>query len=357
MRSAERRAEEPRAVLIIAGGRGTRFWPASRADRPKPLFKLQGKTSLIVDTVRRHQPLVARSRIFVLVPREHQRLFATELRRIIPKQNLIVEPEGRGTAVAIAYGAGIVRRRLGESMLAVMPADHYVTPADGFRATLADAFRLARAHQSIVVIGVTPDRVDAGYGYQKIGAALDGGYRVARFVEKPPLRAAERMVRSGNFLWNAGMFVMSTRTLAAELSAHCAGLGRAMEQFATIPARRLPALYRKLRFDAFDREVIEKSSRVIGVRARFEWHDVGSWEGLWQALRGSGHSVVQGNVMALDSQGVLARSEGRLMVLLGVEEIVAIDTGDALLIAKRSRSQEVRKVIEELERRGMHRYL
>lgn len=345
------------AVLVIAGGRGARFWPVSRGNSPKPLFRLDGRTTLIADTVARQRPLVARERIFVLVPRAHRTLFSRALRGLIPPANLLVEPEGRGTAVAIVYGAALIRRRLGECILCVMPADHYITPAAGYRATLWRAVGLAAARGGIVVIGVKPRRADPGYGYQKIGARVAGGFKVQSFVEKPPLAAARRMVRSGRFLWNAGMFVIRTHTLAAELGRHCPVLAELMERFGAVPAGRLATLYRGLKFDAFDRELVERSSAVFGVRAAFEWYDVGSWEGLWEALRGRASNVLTGNVLAIDSTGVLARSDGRLMVLLGVEDLVAVEAGDALLIARRSRSQDIRRVTEELERRALCRYL
>lgn len=345
------------AVLIIAGGRGARFWPASRANRPKPLFSLDGRTTLIADTVARQRPLVARGRIFVLVPRLHRALFRRALHGLIPSRNLLVEPAGRGTAVAVAYGAALIRRRLGECLLCVMPADHHVTPAAGYRATLRRAIALAAARSAIVVIGVKPRSADPGYGYQEIGRRVAGGFKVQRFVEKPPLAAARRMVRSGRFLWNAGMFVMRAQTLTAELGRHCPALAALLERFAAIPAARLPALYRGLDFDAFDRELVERSSNVFGVRADFEWHDVGSWQGLWEALRGRASNVLTGNVLALDSSGVLARSDGRLVVLLGVEDLVVVEASDAVLIARRSRSQDIRRVTDELERRALSRYL
>jgi mannose-1-phosphate guanylyltransferase/mannose-6-phosphate isomerase len=348
---------ELKAALIIAGGRGTRFWPASRTSRPKPLFTLDGNSTLITDTIARHQPLIPRERIFVLVPAEQRDAFAPALKGAIPPKNLLVEPQGRGTTVAIAYGWAIIRQRLGDVSLVVAPADHYVTPDAGFRKTLAEAFDMARRREAIVVIGVTPIRADSGYGYMKIGETAGVGFKVERFVEKPPPARARAMVRSGKYLWNAGLFVMSGETLASELSTHCAPLAKIIEQPAAEAVSSFTRAYGKLKLDAFDREVVEKSDRVFGVRARFRWHDVGSWHGLWEALCDSDGNAFMGNVMSLESQGVLARSSERLIVLLGVDDLVVVDDADALLVARRSRSQDVRRVIDELERRRLHRYL
>jgi mannose-1-phosphate guanylyltransferase len=354
---AARRSDAALCALIIAGGRGTRFWPASREARPKPLFSIDGRTTLLGNTIARLRPMVARERIFVLVAASHAPAFRRALRGLIPARNLIVEPAARGTAVAIAYGCAVIERRAGAGVIAVMPADHFIEPASEFRATLADAVALAREHPSMVVIGVAPTRPETGFGYQKIGRAVGVGFKVARFVEKPAAAVARRMVTSGKYLWNAGMFVMATRTLDAELRAHSPALARAARRLAAMRGKGFARAYSRLAFDSFDYEVVEKSKSVLGVRARFRWHDVGSWEGLWQAVGGGGCEVTRGNVLAMDSERYLAHSDSRLMVLFGVSDLIAIDTGDALLIAHRSQSPEIRRVTEELARRGMHRYL
>ena len=371
------------AILIIAGGRGTRFWPESRINRPKPLFSIDGKTSLLATTVARMRPLIARERIFVLASADQAPLFRPVLKTLIPQRNLIVEPEGRGTAVAIAYGTGVIAERLGdETVIGIMPADHYVTPAAAFQRTLDEAVGLAATRSAIVVIGIKPTRPETGYGYLKIGKPVkragasvkillgdqkeatqlrfevaDLAFKLDRFVEKPRVAIALRMIRSGSYLWNAGMFVMSAATLDAELTEHAPALAEAMRSFASMTTTQLESHYRALEFDSFDRVVAEKSRNVFGVRARFQWHDVGSWEGLWQALRGRSRNLLMGNVLEIGADGVLARTRNHLMVLLGVKDIVAIETPDVILIANRTQSQDVRKVIAELERRGARNYL
>ena len=345
------------SVLIIAGGRGTRFWPASREARPKPLFSIDGKTSLLADTITRHVPLVPRERIFVLAAAAHETPFRRELRGLIPAQNFIVEPQARGTAVAIAYGAAIIQRRLGDGVIASVAADHYITTAAQYRRTIADAMGLAATHESIVAIGIPPTRPETGYGYQKIGAKVGVGFRIEKFVEKPPLATARRMVRSGRYLWNASMFVASTRTLAREFAAHSPELGIAAEKLARIPRTKLARAYGMLRYDSFDRVIMEKSANVLSVRARFSWYDVGSWDGLWDAVGGADGNVIRGSAIALESERVLMHSDSRLMVLFGVRDLIVVDTGDAILVAHRDRSPQVGLVTEELRRRGLQRYL
>src|SRR5208282_5642915 len=286
-------------------------WPASREARPKPLFSIDGKTSLLADTIARHVPLVARERIFVLAAAAHQAPFRRAIRGLIPSQNLIVEPDARGTAVAIAYGAAIIKRRLGDGVIASVAADHYIATAEQYRRTLADAIGLTAANDSIVAIGIPPTRPETGYGYQKIGAKVGAGFRIEKFVEKPPLATARRMVRSGRYLWNASMFVASTRTLAREFAAHSPALGIAAEKLARTPRTKLARAYGRLRYDSFDRVIMEKSANALGVRARFSWHDVGSWDGLWDAVGGVDDNVIRGNAIALDSERVLAYPDSR----------------------------------------------
>lgn len=344
------------AALIIAGGLGTRFWPAARHNRPKPLFSINGRTSLLDDTIARLQPLIPPERIFVLVPAELEEVFAAAIKGLLPPANLLLEPDRGGTAVAIAYGAALIKARLGEGLLAVMPADHYIHPAVSFRRTLASALALADSAGAIVIIGVPPSRPDSAYGYLETGESLRGGFKVKRFVEKPSVAVARSMVKSGRFLWNAGMFMMSAATLEAELKRHCPKLLAALPKL----VRQGPGyqrLYARLNFDSFDYEVVEKSANVAAVRAAFSWNDVGSWDGLWQTLRDRTGNAVSGNVVAMDSRQVLARGAQRLMVLLGVEDPIVVDTPDAILIANRARTQDVKRVIGELRRRRLTAYL
>jgi mannose-1-phosphate guanylyltransferase len=345
------------SALIIAGGKGTRFWPASRENRPKPLFSIDEGTTLLSETIGRLQPLIARDRIFVLVTAGQKKAFTSAIEGVIPAGNLILEPEGRGTTVAIAYGAAVIRKRFGDGLLAVMPADHYIAPASGFRNTLSKALGLASSEKAIVVIGVTPTRPETGYGYQEIGASIGGGYQVKRFVEKPSSPAAKKMVASKRFLWNAGMFVMTSATLDAELTQHAPALAAAAEKLATLKGSALAKLYHLLDFDSFDRVVIERTPKILGVKADFSWHDVGTWEGLWEAMGGREKNITVGQVLTFESDGVLAHSNSRLVVLLGVKDLVVVDTPDALLVIDRARSQETRKVTEELKRLGLHKYL
>jgi mannose-1-phosphate guanylyltransferase len=349
---------EKTAALIIAGGRGTRFWPEGRANRPKPLFAPDGKTSLLEATIARALPLFPREQIYVEVARDHAVAFRSALKSVLPPENLIIEPEARGTTVAITYGTAVIQQRLsGEPVVAVMPADHYIREAGRFRTTLTRAIRLARRSEAIVMVGITPTRAETGYGYQEIGEPLGNGYRIAGFVEKPSLSRARSMVHLGRFLWNAGIFVMTSCALKSELQSHVPELAKLMPRLSSMKPSELRSAYRMLDVGSFDRAVAEKSRNLIGVQAQFDWDDVGSWEGLWEALSGGRENVEMGRVIALESRSILARSGKRLMVLLGVKNLIAVDTDDAILITSRAHAQNLSRVIDELKRRKLDQYL
>ncbi len=341
-------------MLIIAGGRGTRFWPASREARPKPLFSIDGKTSLLADTIARHVPLVPRERIFVLAAAAHRRSVSaraarTDSRAESDRRALRARHRGSNRLWRRGYQAQAGRR----SDRSRSPPIITSRPRAQYRRTLADAIGLAATHDSIVAIGIPPTRPETGYGYQKIGAKVGAGFRIEKFVEKPPLAVARQMVRSGRYLWNASMFVASTQTLAREFAAHAPELGIAAGKLARMPRKKLARAYGRLRYDSFDRVIMEKSANVLSVRARFSWHDVGSWDGLWDAVGNVGGNVIRGNAIALESERVLAHPDSRLMVLFGVRDLIVVDTGDAILVAHREMSPHVGRVTKELERRGL----
>ena len=294
----------------------------------------------------------------MLAAAAHEAPFRRALRGLIPARNLIVEPMARGTAVAIAYGAATIKRRLGDGVIASVAADHYIaTGAAISRARSPTRSASPLTSESIVAIGIPPTRPETGYGYQKIGAKVGAGFRIEKFVEKPPLAIARRMVRSGRYLWNASMFVASTQTLAREFAAHSPALASRRKNSRATPRTKLARAYGRLRYDSFDRVIMEKSARVLSVRARFSWHDVGSWDGLWDAVGGADGNVIRGHAIALDSERVLAHSDSRLMVLFGVRDLIVVDTGDAILMAHRDKSDAIRRVTDALATPALRKYL
>jgi mannose-1-phosphate guanylyltransferase len=347
----------------MAGGSGTRFWPRSRADAPKQLLALAGRRSLLQDAAERMAAVVGWSRVLVVTGTRHAAAVRRQLPRLASRQHLI-EPLARNTAPAIALAALHLAERTPTACMIVVPADHVIGNAPRFRRTLARATAVAERTGALVTLGVQPTRPETGYGYIRPGTPIRGvGGGVAwvdAFIEKPDLARARRLVRSGRALWNSGMFVWRVDRILAELErllpevvGPLAGAMRRGGRAALARAyRRLPAV-------SIDTGVMERAERVAVVRAGFPWSDVGSWAAVGELWRrtGAGHNATRGRVVALDSRGCVVDSPERLVALLGVEDLGVVDTPDAVLVCRRDRAQEVRRIVAELQRRGLGRYL
>jgi mannose-1-phosphate guanylyltransferase len=357
----------PLQAVILAGGVGERFWPASRVARPKPLLRLDGRRSLLAATLARARQAAGPGRVWLVCGREH----AAAMRREagLPASRVLVEPARRNTAMAVGLAAARIAALDPEAVLAVLPADHRVDDPAALVAALRRAARAARASGALVTLGVRPTRADTGYGYIRIGKAVGRGqrglHRVARFVEKPAAERARRFLRSGGYLWNAGIFVWTARAILEEIDAHAPELGAALAPFRRAPGRRAPrgarfspralaAAYRRAPSLSIDHAVLERSRRVWCLPVTFGWSDVGTWQRLAEALgAGPGRSaVIGGDVVLCDAPGNLVWSADRPVALLGVEGLAVVDAGDALLVARLDRSDELRRVVKELRGRG-----
>ncbi len=344
----------------MAGGAGTRFWPRSRVHTPKQLLALRGGRSLLQETVARVSPPIARARVLVVTARAHARAVARQLPRLGPGA-VLVEPRGRNTAAAIALAALHVARRAPDAVLTVLPADHAIDDLATFRADLRVALGVAERTGALVTIGVTPTHAETGYGYIRLGAPLPGtrgrAAWAAEFIEKPERGRAEALVADGGVLWNSGIFAWRAGAILAALRAHLPEVMGPLER-AGRSARALAAAYRRLPAVSIDYGVLERARRVAVVRARFSWSDVGSWAAvaaLWSG--GNGRNVLRGRAVSIDSRGCLIDSPRRLVAVLGVDDLVVVDTPDAVLVCRKDRAQDVRLVVDELRRRGMRRYL
>lgn len=345
-------------VVVLAGGGGTRLWPLSRPERPKPFLRLLGDQSLIQRTVARLDPLVAPADVYVVAERRHLGLVVEQL-PAIPAANLLGEPMGRNTAAAVALAAEAIDRPVDEVML-VLPADAHVADEAGFRDALAAAAEVARGG-SLVTLGVTPDRPETGYGYVLAAppAREVGGrptFAVERFVEKPSLARAEELLATGLASWNAGIFAWTRATIRDRLSRYApeiAGPLRAICRSGS--AADLDAAYPSLRATSIDYAVMEPASLagdVAVVPMSVGWSDLGSWEALrdaWRERAPEASGVVGlGNRRDLGSTGSLVIGGDRLVVTIGLSDVVVVDTPDALLVCAADRSQEVRQIAEEI---------
>ncbi|MGZ8328119.1 MAG: mannose-1-phosphate guanylyltransferase [Allosphingosinicella sp.] len=321
--------------VILSGGAGTRLWPLSRAGRPKQFLALAGEESLLKATARR---AAAWGAPIVVAAREQ----ALAVRAEVPDARLVLEPCARGTAAAVALAA--LAAGDGELLL-VMPSDHHIDDETAFRTAVATAAPLARDGW-LVTFGIAPDRAETGYGYIRRGERLaDGAWRAARFAEKPDRATAEGWIAEGGWDWNAGIFLFARETLLAALRQHAPEvLAEVEDDFAAAPSASI------------DKALMEKADKVAVVPAAMGWSDIGSWEALHALgpLDGDGN-LLSGDVVAPDSRNCLVRTDGPVVVALGVEDLVIVATERAVLVVPRGETQRVREAIEALEARRVRR--
>jgi len=346
-------------AVVLAGGAGERFWPASRQRRPKPFLEVIDGRSLLDVTVGRTRHFADPDRVWAVCGAEHAR--AIRAATGLAADRVLVEPQRRNTAMAVGFAAERIRRVDPDAVLAVLPADHHIPDARAFGRAIATAANAAAREQVLVTLGVVPTRPDTGYGYiqpgDPVGSARSGLRRVRRFVEKPDAARARRFLRQG-FLWNAGIFVWTARAILEEIAACAPDVHRALAPLRDGPRRPSRALlervYRRAPSHPIDVAVLERSRRVWTLPVRFAWSDVGTWESLAVELgvRPGRSRVVSGDTVIDDRGGNLVWAGERPVVLLGVEGLAVVDTGDAVLVVRLEESARVRDVVAELKKRG-----
>jgi mannose-1-phosphate guanylyltransferase len=340
-------------ALILAGGSGTRFWPLSRRRNPKQLLALEGERSLLRTTLERLRPLVEPAAVWVCTTEALAERVRRDLPEVPPEQ-ILLEPEGRNTAPAIGWSVLSMPEEARRGVVAVLPADHRVGDPAAFRETLERAAHVVEREDRVMALGVVPRWAETGYGYLELepGEEADGVRRVRRFVEKPSAENAARFVASGNYLWNAGIFVFRGTALLAALERLQPQLARGLEEIAAAPDR-LRELYARLPADSIDYAVMEKLDGIITLPLDCGWSDLGSWEALDEVLPGDEQgNTGRGDRLAVDSHGNLLFADTGTIAVLGVEGLVVVRTGDAVLVCSKSRSQEIKKLVSELAMRG-----
>lgn len=340
--------------VIMAGGRGTRFWPLSRTDRPKQLHALASGRSLLRETYERVAPLVGADRILVITSGSLAAATQAELPEL-PPENIITEPVGRNTAPCAVLGIGIAGRIAPGEPVALLPADHFIPDDEIYRAQLAEAMACVK---TVVTFGIRPDRPETGYGYIETDSKSDEARIGLQFVEKPDLATAEGYVRDGRHLWNSGMFIWDpdffAATAAAEMPEIVAKMGPAVESFGTSRfGAALVEAYRDCPADSLDFAVMEKLSGFTVLPANFRWSDLGSWNAwgeLAKPLAGTNRGLA--DLLSIESEGNVIRVEDRLVALIGVRDMIIVSTDDALLVCRKSDAQRIKEIIKKLEEDG-----
>ena len=344
--------------LILAGGRGTRFWPRSRRSRAKQVLRFLGERSLIQQTMDRLRPVIPPDRLWILT-NEHLRTEIVNQLPEIPKNQILAEPAQRNTAPAIGLAAHILESIDPYAVMGVFPSDHMISKPARYLRFVRGAFKAA-AEGKIAVLGIQPRWPETGYGYIEFPKDARAGslesLAVRRFREKPDLPMAKRYVHSGNFYWNAGMFFWKASVLLDALREF---LPKTATLLASLPAfanrrfaSQMQEVFPHCENISIDYAVLEKASDVVGFATDdFGWNDVGSWNALYELLpRDGSANVIRGKALAHASSGNYIDAEGKLVALVGVKDLVIVDTPDALLIADRSRAQEVGEIVKQLEK-------
>lgn len=351
-------------AIIMAGGVGSRFWPRSREKMPKQLLKIFGENTMIQDTIKRIKKLIPDENIFIVTNKTQKEEIKKQLPEI-PGENIIVEPFGRNTAACIGLASIIINNFHPDAVTVVLPSDHIIRDVDAFTNILRKAVDFAYKSRGLVTIGIQPTRPETGYGYiQREEKELEENiFKVKTFAEKPNYQTAEKFLESGDFLWNSGMFIWRIDVILEEIKNYMPDLYEGLLKLQKHLLKddfqkQVELVYGMLRSISIDYGVMEKSNRVYVIRSTFGWSDVGSWEEVYQlSHKDENGNSIYGNCFIDDVKNSYIHSEEKFTAILGLENIIVINTDDALLVANRTHSQDVRKVVDYLKMKKLNNYL
>ena len=352
-------------ALIMAGGRGERFWPRSRRSLPKQFLSLTGDGKTMIQlTVERMLPLMRMEDIYIATNRIYKPLVLEQLPGI-PEQNILCEPVGRNTAPCIGMGAAFISRKYGNALMIVLPADHQITHRDLYLDTLRAACDVAEKNSNLVTIGIQPSYPETGYGYIRFdpAARLGQAYRVDCFVEKPQLETAKRYLAEGRYLWNSGQFIWKVSTILKNMERFMpdtyAGIMRICGAIGTEEqAEVLEKEFTAFKSQSIDYGIMEKADDIYILPGAFGWDDVGSWLAVERLQIPDGEGNVEsGNVVSVNTRNCIAQGQEKLLALVGLEDIVVVDTRDATLISSKEHVGEIKDLLARLKERGQEEYM
>jgi mannose-1-phosphate guanylyltransferase len=348
-------------IIILAGGKGERFWPQSRQRRPKHLLTIVGDVPMLAQTVARVGPLAPAQNIFIITAADQVKAVRAMCPGL-PRANIVGEPVGRDTAPAVALAAALVAQRDPRGVFAILPADHVIHDTRAYQADLRAAFAAAAGADVMVTIGIKPHEPATGFGYIQRGKAWETParrpfYKVKRFVEKPSLKVAQGYLASGDYLWNAGMFVWSVPVVLAALGRHAPALRAGLDGIMMGLARRralaslLKKIYPALPKISVDYALLEKAGNVVVLPASFDWDDVGSWPAVARHHpKDAAGNVARGRtIIEQGRNNIVVGEEGHLLAVIGADDLIVVHTPDATLVCPRHRAQDIKQLLKRIE--------
>lgn len=354
-----------KTALIMAGGRGERLWPKSRKALPKQFLSLSGDGKTMIQlTVERILPVVAMEDIFVCTNRDYVELVREQL-PALPEENILCEPMGRNTAPCIGFGAAVMEKKYGEAIMFVLASDSYIKYNSIFLNALRDAAEVAEAGENLVTLGITPDYPETNYGYIRFDPSKNCGraFQVEHFVEKPDVKTARSYLATERYLWNSGMFIWKLSTIRRAFQMYMPELNEALDRIHAAwntdnAAKVLESEYASMPNISIDYAVMEKAERIYTVPGSFGWNDVGSWQALDSIQSGNEFgNVVSGNAVTIDTRRCIIQGGERLIATVGLDDLVIVDTPDALLVCSKSETGGIKKILENLRICNRDEYL
>lgn len=351
--------------VIMAGGGGTRFWPISRKKRPKQFINVSGNDILLNETITRMDGIIKRENVYVVTGKQYRELIEREIVNGIPFSNILTEPAGRNTAPCILYAAAILAKEKGDGIMCVFAADHHIKNIPEYQRIIKKAVKQAEETDSIMTIGIKPTYPATGYGYIKGNEVVaDEIMSVEQFVEKPSLEVAKEYVESGKYSWNSGVFVFKVSVI---LEAFKKYLPEMYEQMQLITDARntekeqevLEKIYPEIESVSVDIGIMEHADCVQVIAGDYGWSDVGSLDelGTFHEADNDNNISIAKDFVSIDSKGCIVKSEDKLVALVGVEDLIVVDTDDTILVCKKDKAQNVKKVVEKLQSENKSEYL